>query len=703
MSEKILPTHTQRRAAIYLRQSTLKQVHQHQESTQRQYGLRERALQLGWSPERIDTLDEDLGQSGSSASWRPGFQRLAEAVAHGRVGAIFALEVSRLARSSADWHRLLELCGLADVVIVDEQSVYSPRDFNDRLLLGLKGTMSEAEQYWMRLRLEGGRLSKARRGELYLRPAAGYEWDAATRRFRFDPDERVQRAIHLVFELFRIEGSAYAVVRRLARAGLRLPTRHLKTGEVIWKQPKPALVLRFLHNPVYAGAYVFGRSEERMGLVDGQLRRRLKRYFPREAWKTCLRERHPAYISWEEYMSNQRKLEDNRTTHQTGGGRGAAREGRALLQGLVLCGRCGHPMRPVSSGSPPHEKYQCMARRFDEGVLCFSVPARAVDEGVAKLFLETVQPPEVDLSLAVVREAERQGREVDLQWKARLERVRYEAQLAERRYKAVDPDNRVVARTLEREWNERLKEVEQVEEEYEAARRREKLQLSEEDRSRLLALARNLPAVWKAPTTTNAERKNLLRMLVRTVTLTPVEMPERQTRVQVLWHTGAVSEVRVPRPNKLDAQATSPSALERIVEGLHSKESDEEIAQALNGAGMRTGAGLAWDAIAVRRVRYAEGLHRASPKSRLAPRRRADGMYSLQGVAWRLDVAPSVVRQWRRMGLLEPAEGSGTGHTQWFVLDRSTLARLEAAKAQGRGLGRHRETGHLVTQEGHHA
>jgi len=703
MSEKILPTHLQRRAAIYLRQSTLKQVRVHQESTQRQYGLRERALQLGWSPGSIDTLDEDLGQSGSSASWRPGFQRLAEAVAHGQVGAVFALEVSRLARSSADWHRLLELCGLADVVIVDEQSVYSPRDYNDRLLLGLKGTMSEAEQYWMRLRLEGGRLSKARRGELYLRPAVGYEWDAAAHRFRFDPDERVQRAVRLVFEYFRLEGSAYAVGRRLARGGLLLPTREGTTGELRWVQPRPSLVLRMLHNPVYAGAYVFGRSEERMGLVDGQVRRRLKRHFPQSAWKTCLREHHPGYIGWEEYMANQRKLEDNRTTHQVGNGKSAARNGLALLQGLVLCGRCGHPMGTQYGGTRPRGKYLCLSRRLDKGVVCFSVAARGVDAAVARLFLETVQPPEVDLSLAVLHEAERQGREVDLQWKARLERARYEVRLAERRYKAVDPDNRVVARTLEREWNERLREAEEVEQEYERVRQRQKLQLSEEDRARILKLARNLPAVWNAETTTHAERKNLLRMLVRAVTLTPVEVPKRQTRVQVLWHTGAVSEVIVARPSRFEAHATPPRAITRIGEGLDRKDSDEEIAEALNQEGMRTGMGCLWNARAVRRVRYAEGMHRASPKSRLAPRRRADGMYSLQGVSAHLGVVPAVVRQWLRIGLLEAAEGGGTGRTMWFVLDRATLARLQAAKAEGRGLGKHHKTDRLVTKEEHHA
>ena len=274
MSDKIRPTHLDRRAVVYLRQSDPKQVREHRESTARQYALHERAVALGWPAERVQVIDEDLGQSGTSAQWRLGFQGLAEDVAHGRVGAIFGLEVARLARSSADCHRLLELCGLADVLIIDEQSVFTPRDFNDRLLLGLKGTMSEAELYWMRLRLDGAKLHKARRGELYFVPASGYAWDPGTARFRFDPDEQVQRTVQLVFERFRLDGSAYGVARSFARHGLTLPARDVPTRQLRWGPPRQTLIRSILHNPIYAGAYVYGRSEERLGLVNGQLRRR---------------------------------------------------------------------------------------------------------------------------------------------------------------------------------------------------------------------------------------------------------------------------------------------------------------------------------------------------------------------------------------------------------------------------------------------
>jgi DNA invertase Pin-like site-specific DNA recombinase len=358
MNDKILPTHLDRQAAVYLRQSTLKQVHEHRESTARQYALQDRAQELGWSAEHVDVIDEDLGQSGTSAQRRTGFQRLAEDIAHGTVGAIFALEVSRLARSSADWHRLLELCGLADVVIVDEQAVYTPRDFNDRLLLGLKGTMSEAELYWMRLRLQGGKLSKARRGALYFVPPAGYEWDPDTQRFRLDPDEQVQRAVRLVFERFRLDGSAYGVTRYFAQHGLQMPARDVPARRLHWVPARQTLMTSMLHNPMYAGAYAFGRHDYRVVFVDGQLRRR-PRQLPPEAWRTCLHDQHPAYITWDEFMANRKKLRDNRTKPEAPDRPAAAREGSGLLQGLLLCGRCGHRMTTRYGGGRSRATYMC--------------------------------------------------------------------------------------------------------------------------------------------------------------------------------------------------------------------------------------------------------------------------------------------------------------------------------------------------------
>jgi DNA invertase Pin-like site-specific DNA recombinase len=683
MSDKVRATHLERRAVVYLRQSTLRQVHEHRESTARQYALHQRALELGWPAERIDIIDEDLGQSGSSASWRTGFQQLAEDVAHGRVGAIFSLEVSRLARSSADWHRLLELCALADVLLADEQSVYTPRDYNDRLLLGLKGTMSEAELYWMRLRLQGGKLSKARRGALYLTPPVGYEWEEATSRFRLDPDEEVQRAVRLVFERFRLEGSAYAVLRYFMDNGLKLPVRQPGTHQVHWVPPRYTLLLSMLHNPTYAGAYVFGRNERRMALVDGQVRRQRRTRLPQEAWKVCLKNHHPAYISWEEYEANQKRLATNHPSYQQPDQRGAAREGSALLQGLVLCGRCGHRMQTAyrESGRP---YYEC--RRLTDKGMCWTVSAVGIDEAVARLFLETVQPPEIELGLAITREVERQAREVERQWRLRLERARYEAQLAERRYKAVDPDNRVVARTLEREWNEKLGELESLEREHQQVLRHEKVELTSQDRARLLELAKDLSYVWRARSTTNAERKNMLRILVREVALSPVEVPERGIHIQVLWQTGTCSDLTIARRPSY-TRATSPETIKLIGTLVEQKRSDREIAAELNQRGLLSGVKRAWDKQAVRWVRRRYGIHRQPLGRRRGrprqPERRADGLYSTHGVAARLGVTETVVRSWVEKGWLRCVEGGGPGTPRWYKLERSTLNRLRAAKVQG--------------------
>jgi DNA invertase Pin-like site-specific DNA recombinase len=708
MNEKIQATHLARKAVVYIRQSTLKQVQEHRESTARQYALSQRGADLGWQIEQVEVIDEDLGKSGASASWRTGFQHLAEDVARGRIGIIFAVEVSRLSRSSADWHRLLDLCGLADVLIADEQAVYTPRDYNDRLLLGLKGTMSEAEQYWMRLRLQGGKLSKARRGELFLFPPTGYEWDDAAKRFRFDPDEQVQRAIRLVFERFRLDGSAYAVMRYFAQHGLEMPVRDLATKDLRWVPPRHSLILGMLHSPIYTGTYVFGRHEERVALVDGQIRRRHVKRMAREDWKVCLHDHHPAYIGWEEYMANKERLHANRTNHQSPEQRGASRRGHALLQGVALCGLCGQRMRTSYSGKHGRAHYECRSGilRFGDNSICWSLAAAAVDDAVSKLFLEAVQPPEIELGLAVLHETEHQASEVDRQWKARLERARYEARLTERRYKAVDPDNRVVARTLEREWNDKLDEMAEIEREHEAVCRREKVTLTDQDRSRILALAKDLPRVWNAETTTNAERKNLLRMLVREVSLKPIDLPARVTQVRVLWQTDAVSEITVPRRSQFETCATPPDAVEIIRKLFTEKKSDPEIAAELNRLGMHTGQHRLWDATAVRWVRtQVLQLRRLPvlPRVGRQPNRRDDGLYSVRGVAAYFDVTDDIVRYWIEKGWLTGADGGGQGRPWWFELDSVTVKRLQTAKECGYGAAIHRNSKTRIKEEGHHA
>ncbi len=680
MNDKIQRTHLDRRAVVYLRQSTVLQVRVHRESTLRQYDLRERALSLGWAPDAVDTIDEDLGHSGSSTEGRTGFQRLAHDVAHGRVGAIFALEVSRLARSSADWHRLLDLCRLADVLIVDEQTVYAPRQYDDQLLLGLKGTMAEAELVWLRLRLQGGLLNKARRGELRVQPATGYRWDASTQRLRLDPDEAVRNAIALLFERFRVEGSAQGVCRFFARSGLRIPAIGLATAETRWVPPRPAYVVTLLHNPVYAGAYVFGRRRVRTELVAGQIRPNHVTYLPQKEWAVFLPGHHPGYITWEEFMANQEKLNQNRSNHRTPEQRGAAREGAALLQGLVLCGRCGQRMRPEYPRRSDGPRYVCRSPKEQLGIPedCWSLAGLAVDAAVAGLFLEVASPPGIELGLAVARQAEQQAGEVDRQWRLRLDQAVYEAKLAERRYKAIDPDNRVVARTLEREWEEKLRALEEAEAAHRAVRQAEKVELSNADRARILDLACDLPRVWAAETTTPAQRKTLLRTLVREVTLGPVDLPVRATRIQVLWVTGSVSDFLVERPRGGGWNATDDEALAIIRERVLRGEGDEEIATALNAASRGTGTGRPWTAQLVYLLRSKRRIHAPNwtPSNVSRPDRRADGLWSVNGVMRRFGVSRATVAAWVADGRLVPTEGGGKGITRWF--DDEAIARMEA-------------------------
>jgi len=678
---KIRPKHLSRRAIVYLRQSTLRQVVDHAESTARQYALASRAETLGWPKEAVEIIDEDLGQSGATTENRAGFRRLAEEVGKGQIGALFALEVSRFARSSADWHQLLDLCGWGDVLIVDEQGVFDPKDPNDRLLLGLKGQMSEAEKYWMRLRMHGAKLSRARRGELRLVPPTGYAWDAVAGRLTLDPDEQVQAAIRLVFERFRSEGSANGVRAWFIRQGLKFPARHIGDAQAQWVNPHPRTVLDILHSPIYTGAYVYGRRETRTRLADG-VRRTAVAPLAREDWRVFLPDHHPAYLSWDQYMENQQKLRANRTIPSTPSGHRAALDGAALLQGLVLCGKCGARMHVQYGGRNGLGSYVCRSPELSgTGTSkCWMVRNTAIDEQVVAAFLAASQPPELELSLAVSREAERQADEIDEQWRLRIERARFEARHAERRYKAVAPDNRVVARTLEAQWEETLRELDEVQREYERARQRRKIVLSEEDRSRILELARDLPAVWRAPSTTQQQRKNLLRILVREVTLTPLDVPRRSTRVQVLWESGMVTEHRASRPLHTTSTRTSSAAenliQQLVAQGLY----DDQIAIELTRNGLVTGRDRPWDQAGVSRIRRRLGIARpsATRTQEAVPDRRADGLYSTAGVARRFDVPRHRIDQWVRTGCLAISDGGGRGRPSWFNLDDDTIKRLEA-------------------------
>ena len=510
-----------RRAFVYVRQSSMAQVLHHHESTMMQYDLRQRALALGWAPEAIEVIDEDQGRSATTTEGRSGFGYVARAVAHGEAGAVFAFDVSRMARASEDFRRLLGLCGVAGVAVIDEQRIYDPADHDDKLLLELKGAMSEAEIHWLRLRLEGARQHKARRGALKLPAPTGYLW--GERGFELDPDEAVQRAIRVIFQRYDIEPSGWAVVRWARQTGFTVPTRRRATdgdAGVEWKALGVSRLHEILKNPVYAGVYAYGRRRQQQVLVDGQIRRVRPDSRDPDRWMVKIDQAHPGYITWERYVQNQDKLRQNMA--RTGNlSRGAPREGPALLSGLLVCGRCGQRMGPgyARGARARFWTYICHGDRDKGQKGCWTVAGARIDAAVEQLFLDTMVPSELELALAVDHEVAGHAEELAQQWRARREQAAYEARRAEKRYKAVDPDNRVVARTLEREWESKLRELEEVERQYAEARRTKRVELSADDRARVRELARDLPAVWRSPVTPPADRKAMMRLVIEAISL----------------------------------------------------------------------------------------------------------------------------------------------------------------------------------------
>ncbi len=685
MTARIEASHLGRRACVYVRQSTAAQVFEHGESTERQYALSGRAAALGWTEPAIEVIDEDLGHSGATAEGRTGFARLVDGVARGEVGAIFAIEVSRLARSSMDWQRLLALCAVADVVVADEQAVYNPADKDDKLLLDIKGTMSEAELHWIKLRLHGALQSKARRGELRIGPPTGYVWGG--HRFELDPDESVQAAIHLVFERYSVEPSAYAVARWAQEDGVRIPVRRNCPGgtELVWKDATARRVVEIVRNPVYAGVYVYGRRQNKKVIVDGEIRYKQTKGRDPEQWPVRIDGAHASYISWEQYVKNQQKLRNNLCGAAT---QGAPRDGGALLSGLLVCGKCGYRVGTRYAPGGLHY-YGCYGERPARPP-CVSLPGTAIDRAVERLFLDTMVPSELELSLAIEREVDAKAQSMDRHWTLRIERAEYEARHAERRYKAVDPDNRVVARTLESEWERRLRELEQVRSDYERTKREHRVELTEQDRERVRTLARDLPKVWRSPTTRQADRKAMLRLVIEAVSLRAVEVPRRETLMRVAWKSGAVSELHVPRPTIRDLISTPEAALARLRELAAAGVHDRQIAERLDAEGFITGMGKRWNLDGVRNMRSRHQIPSNAPRTppcEPVPDRRQDGCFSVRGAAHHFGVHIDVIRRWISKGAVpisrEPGM-TGTRGAVWLHVDEETETRLWVLASEAR-------------------
>lgn len=674
---KLRTEHLDRQALIYIRQSTPMQVQANTGSTTRQYQLIERAQALGWPPARITVIDQDQGHSGASSAARSGFEKLIAEVGLGRAGAVFSLEASRLARSCSDWYRLLEICALTDTLVIDEDGLYDPGQYNDRLLLGFRGTMSEAELHWLHTRLLGGKLAKAERGELHFRLPVGFVHDPA-QRIVFDPDEEIQEAVRLVFTLFEHLGSALAVVKHFAVHRLCFPTRlqhHHTDDEVIWSSLSLKRALDVLHSPVYAGAYVYGRTRTCRQALPGEASRRQggTRRVPPADWPIVHRDHHPGYITWEQFLRHQQQLDDNRTVDDPHR-RGAVRAGQALLQGIVLCGRCGRRMSVhYRKGDVPGYECNQVRTRF-AGKTCQSLRGDRIDQAVANALLEAMTPAQLEISLAAFETLEAQARLIEQQWQRRLERACFEAELARRRYLAVEPEHRLVARTLEQEWNTRLAAVEQLEQDYAALPATQVLPLSEQERQQILALIQDLPALWQASTTTQTERKQLLRLLIKEVTLT---RDLDTIRIEVRWQTQACSTLTLGGPKRSYEQwRTTPRVIEQV-RGLAAQQTDDEIATVLNTQGWRPGKSEAFTGRKVKWIRRAYGIASGCPKAPGAcpTGQRGEGRYSAKAVAQRLNVAVSTISKWCRAGRLESIQMAPRG-PRWIVLTPAIIARL---------------------------
>lgn len=534
-TNKIGTGHLQRAAFVYIRQSTTNQVENNRESTRRQYALAERAVTLGWHKQQVSVIDEDLGLSGASAAHRGGFARMTAEVGLGHVGIILGLEVSRLARNNSDWYRLLDLCSMTDTLIGDADGVYNPALFNDRLLLGLKGTMSEAELHILRARLDGGIRNKAARGELRRGLPTGLVWGEADGEVRLHPDEAVVSALRTVFERFNEFGSARRVWLWFRAENLSFPLRMHNSDQIRWVAPTYHAIHSVLSNPVYAGAYCYGKSrQERFVDEHGVLKTRLCR-LPQSQWPVLIKDHHEGYIDWATYEANQARLGANikPRPHQAGG---AVREGTALLQGLAICGHCGRRLRTHYRGTNQTPAYHCANKGVinGRGVYCLNVGGQQIDAAAADAFLQAVEPAGLEAAVRAAEHLEADHDAALAQWRLTVERTRYEAQRAERRYHAVDPENRLVARGLEAQWEKHLHELEQAQQEL---ARREQLRprtLSAQERQKLLALGKDLQHLWHAPTLTVRDRKQLLRTLLEEITVT-VHREQYLAHLKLRW------------------------------------------------------------------------------------------------------------------------------------------------------------------------
>jgi DNA invertase Pin-like site-specific DNA recombinase len=672
MTTQVTLSHRQKTAYVYVRQSTMGQVRNHQESTERQYALKDKAISLGWPATSMRILDRDLGISGATSSGRDDFKKLIAEVSLGEVGAVFALEASRLARSNADWHRLIEICALTGTLIIDEDGCYDPADFNDGLLLGMKAQMSQAELHFLHVRLQGGKLNKAKKGELRFPLPVGLCYDDANA-IVLDPDAEVRGAVELLVALFRETGSAYAVAQAFAARGLKFPKRAyggVWNGRIFWGHLTDDRVRSVLKNPAYAGVYAFGRYRcVKHVLANGEVRSRVKA-MPRPAWLVEIQNHHPGYLSFDEYLHNLDTLERNRTNGEDTLLSGPAREGLALLQGLLVCRVCGRRLTPRYQGNGGiYPVYECNWRKRQgrSRKSCMSIPCGLIDQAVSNRVVQVVNSDQLHLSLDVLQELEKRDDASQGQWRMRLQRAEYEAQLAQRRYEQVDPANRLVAASLEQRWNEALSRLEEIRQEFADFQRSHGLVVTVEQRAKILALAKEFPRLWNAPTTPPKDKKRMLRLLVKDITVERLTEP-RQVLLHVRWQGGACEDIAVNRPLPIADRLRYPEDLVEQVRSLATEKADAEIADTLNQQGFRSAKGKSFTQSMIAWIRY---KHRIS-----APTLKRPEELTVAQVAEKLDVSPGVVYYWIERGVVL-ARRRNRGSALWITLDPETECRLQ--------------------------
>ena len=644
-ASKVTAAHLSRTALLYVRQSSLKHVIRNTESAIRQYDLRRKATALGWAAGQITVIDIDQGHSGASAADREGFQHLVAEVSLGRAGIVLGLECSRLARNSADWHQLLELCAMTGTLICDEDGLYDPRNFNDRLLLGMKGQMSEAELHFIKARLRGGVLSKARRGELITPLPVGLAYDAAGHVI-LDPDTAARGAVAHLFATFEATGSATAVVKAFHTAGLLFPWRHLKgprKGEIDWQPLAHHTALRVLHNPRYAGAFTYGRHRHHK-LPSGKWPSTI---LPRsEEWISFIPGAHPGYITLDQYDTNIAKLAASAAAHGRDRAGGPPREGAALLQGVIICGKCGTRMtvRYHRRRGTDWPTYLCQRDGIENARrICAAIPGASPGQATGQLLIDTLTPLAVEAALTVTAELEHRAAEADALRAAHVERARYHADLARRRYLAVDPGNRLVAGTLEADWNTALRALGDAQAAYDKAREQHTGTLTDAQKDRIAQLATDLPAIWNDPATPMRERKRIARLLLTDVTVTRTT---DTITAHVRLRGGQHHTLTLPMPKTgPEARRTPPEILAAIDE-LLDQHTSGETAVILNQRGLHSGTGEPFHQKMLDQIIRAYRLR--SRRQRL----RDTGMLTLAEIAKAHGVASNTIKKWRRAGIV---------------------------------------------------